>query len=213
MDLPVDELPLPQRLAASYAPAKLGKRWRAFLLLDARLAGFVANASEPMLAQMRLAWWRDMLAKPIDDRPQGDPLLEAIGALFEGRETQLTAMVDGWERIIADPPLTDGAIDEFADGRATAISAISAKARVVSNAARAWALTDLAVHTSDPSERFRILARARGFADRAEPVDRDLRPLAVLFALARRSLRNGGTPLLQGRSAILLAFRVGLFGR
>jgi phytoene synthase len=40
-----------------------------------------------------------------------------------------------------------------------------------------------------------------------------LRPLAVLSGLARRSLARGGSPLLDGPGAMLLAVRLGIAGR
>ena len=35
----------------------------------------MARTTEPMLGQMRLAWWRDALGKPVDERPRGDAVL------------------------------------------------------------------------------------------------------------------------------------------
>jgi phytoene synthase len=32
-----------------------------------------------MLGQMRLAWWREALGKPLADRPRGDEVLDAVG--------------------------------------------------------------------------------------------------------------------------------------
>ena len=46
-----------------------------------------------MLGQMRLAWWREALGKPVADRPRGDRVLDAIGQDWAGREAALVAMV------------------------------------------------------------------------------------------------------------------------
>ena len=58
------------------------------------------RTSEPMLGQMRLAWWRDALAKPVAERPRGDLVLDGIGLHWAGRENALAAMVDGWEVLV-----------------------------------------------------------------------------------------------------------------
>lgn len=204
-------LPPAQRLAASYAPPTTARKWRALLLLDTRLAGFVSQASEPILAQMRLAWWRDQLRLPVPDRASGDPLLAAIGRDFTGQDAALISLVEGWERLVADAPLTDGAIDEFAKGRAAAICSIADEDAI--NPARVWALADLAAHTSDPNEKERVLVSAAGYPARPDKLSREMRPLAVLTALSLRSIKRNGAPFLSNRLSVLLAIRVGLFGR
>ena len=68
----IEILPTAQKLTLAY----LGEAERAKLepgfALDFRLARIVGAATEPMLGQMRIAWWRDMLSKPVGDRPRGD---------------------------------------------------------------------------------------------------------------------------------------------
>lgn len=214
-----DELPLPQRLALSYAPRAARDPWLAFLLFDARLAGFVAQASEPMLAQMRIAWWRDVLRKPPGERPRGEPLLAALGQAFPGQEAKLIACADGWERLVADPPLNPGAIDEFAAGRASGLLAVAhacgfeARDEIVWAAGRRWALADLAAHSADARERAEMFERAGTAVPPAGALPRAMRPLAVLDALARRAVASGEGPLLRDWRSGMLAFRVGLLGR
>lgn len=218
MELPLDELPLAQRLAASYAPRVSRDAWRALLLFDARLAGFLTQMQEPILAQMRLAWWRDQLKKPVAERPSGDPVLGALGTTLEGRESQLVALVDGWERLIADPPWSDGAIAEFVAGRSAGILGLadatgsSVAEPAARDCARIWALSDLAHRARDDEERTRIFEQAWVPVSTRE-LPRTLRPLAVLAKLAGRSLEQAGVPMIGDRRAVLLAMRVGLFGR
>lgn len=213
-----DELPLPQRIALAYAPSASRGTWQAMLQLDARLGSFLAQASEPLLAQMRLAWWRDNLGKPPQERPAGDPLLESIGEKFAGQEQRLIALVDGWERLLADPPISDGAVAEFVAGRNSAflavaeVLAIDNRTDAITDAGGRWAVADLLARSSDPDERKMLLER--GLRDHGRiSLPRAMRPLAILSALARRALAKRGAPLFGDRGSALLAMRVGMFGR
>ncbi|MDZ4306459.1 squalene/phytoene synthase family protein [Allopontixanthobacter sp.] len=218
-DLRPDGLPPLYRLALAYSPAHLRSVYLCLMALDQKLAQIISQASEPLLAQMRLAWWRDQLAKPAEQRPNGEPLLVAIGDAWAGEEPALRALVDGWEELLTDPPLPDSAAENFAEGRAAAFAAIARLAGVddgqgaVSLAARRWALADLAAKTSASDERAGVVAI--GLALGSDPVrlPRAMRPLLVLDGLARTSLAAGGAPLMQGRRNLLSTMRLGLFGR
>lgn len=213
-----DPHPLPQRLALNYAPAKHREAMAVLFALDARLSELVAKANEPLLAQLRLAWWRDELGKPADERAKGDPVLDALGQWWTGEEPALAGLVDGWEQLVGDAPLPDSALEAFAEGRAAAFAALArqtgegAFAAQAHTAGRVWALADFATHTSDPDERAAAL-RLAGRALDAPAFPRALRPLAILHGLARRSIARGGAPLIAGRRDILAALRLGMFGR
>ncbi len=218
-DLVPGELQLPERLALAYSPSHIRSAYLCLMALNQRLAQMISQASEPLLAQMRLAWWRDALAKPPGQRPKGDPLLNAIGEIWRGQEAALRSLVDGWEELLNDAPLPPSAAENFAHGRAAGFVAIARLAGVddceeaVSLAARRWALADLAAKTSDKDEKAEVLVT--GLALGAGPVrlPRAMRPLLVLDGLARTSLAAGGAPLMQGRRNLLSAMRLGLFGR
>ena len=206
------ELPDVERLALAHAPRGTRKRVFALLAFDARLAGIVRQAREPLLGQMRLAWWRDHLAKPCNEWPKGEPLLELLSEWQ--CPAALAALADGWEGLLRDS-LDEDAIRSFAEGREKAWLALAAEIGARSDpapAARAWALADLAANLSDPDERAQVLEVA-GKEKFPLPTERALRPLAILGGLGRRSLARGGTPLLDGRGAALAALRLGMFGR
>ncbi len=102
MDETTPSLPPPMLLAISYAHPGLRPRLRWLLLLDLRLAQLVHRASEPLIAQMRLAWWREALSKPAEARPKGEPLLAALADL-EGDPALLVAgvaLVDAAEALV-----------------------------------------------------------------------------------------------------------------
>ena len=73
----METLPTEIELALAYTPRDRREAMRVAFELDRRLARIVAATTEPMLGQMRLAWWRDILAKPVDERPRGDVVLDA----------------------------------------------------------------------------------------------------------------------------------------
>ena len=73
-----DILPPEAQLALAWSHAKVRGPLSIALQLDRRLARIVTRTSEPMLGQMRLAWWREMLGKPASDRPRGDAVLDGV---------------------------------------------------------------------------------------------------------------------------------------
>jgi phytoene synthase len=209
----VEELPPVQRLALAYAPRAAREPTLALLALDARLARTLQRKSEPVLAQMRFAWWRDTLAKEPAQWPRGDELL---ALLRHWRDPgALTPLVDGWEMLLGER-LDPAAIGEFAGGRGRAFGQLAAELGADPLAAKAcgetWALGDLAANIANPAEREAVLGAARELDD-CPRLPRALRPLTVLSGLARRALRRGGTALLDGPGAAVLAMRLGIAGR
>ena len=74
-------LPPPMLLAIAYAPRPVRARLAWLLSLDRRLADVLTRASEPMIAQLRLSWWRDALKTAPDKRPKGEPLLAQLNEI------------------------------------------------------------------------------------------------------------------------------------
>lgn len=209
----LDELPPGQRLALAYAPKAARDATLGVLALDSRLAAILRRRGEPVLAQMRLAWWRDVLGKNKDHWPRGEAVL---ALLREWRDpAALIPLVNGWESLLAQS-LDTIVIDEFARGRATAFGQLAAELGVASAPAEAcatwWTLGDLAANLREDDERAAVLHAAAALPP-CPTLPRALRPLAVLAALAKRSLSRGGGPVLEGFGAALLAMRVGIAGR
>lgn len=209
----ISDLPPPQRLALAYAPARVRPATEALLALDSRLAAILRARREPIAAQLRLAWWREMLARSAEEWPRGEPVLDSLRGWRD--PSGLAALADGWEALLAEA-LTAEAIGEFADGRARAFACLACELGVdlvgeVQDAARIWALADLAGNLSDSGERSRVIELGRGLAP--PPLPAALRPLAVLSGLGARALSKGGAPLLSGPGSALLALRIGLAGR
>lgn len=190
-------LPPELRLALAYAPKGVRPLQLAAFALDARLAGIVASAREVLLAQIKLAWWRERLVEAPTQRPQGEPLLTALAG-WTGSVDPLLALADGWEAML-DPDRADHlalAEGRAALGRGLAQQAGCAAASEAAAAAlRGWSLA----------------AGGQGGELPALPLPRKLRSLAVLYGLARR--RDGKTPLLEGPMALAAAMRIGMIGR
>lgn len=210
----IHELPHAQRLALSYASGESRGKVLALFALDARLAGILKSMREPLLAQLRLAWWRDNLVKPTHEWPQGD---EVLNALSNWREPAgLRVLVSGWEALL-DEQLTPEIIEAYVQGRSEAFACLARELCVagtegVQDAARIFVLADLASNISADDERQMVLEFAR--SQRApRKLVRSLRSLAVLAGLGQLALDRGGLPLLDGPRSIFLALRIGLSGR
>jgi phytoene synthase len=191
---------------------------RIFLELDSRLARIVSGTTEPMLGQMRLAWWRDTLGTPANGRPSGDAVLDGIAAHWPGRETALVRLVDGWEHLLTGPPLSELDARGFAEGRRDALIAVydrgadSADYAAFAAAAWNWAIADVAANVSDVQERAMLVQLGLGVRQ-SKMAPKRARGLAVLGALGLRALQRGGRPLMEGRGASLVATRAAIFGR
>ncbi len=210
----LDELPLRQRLAMAYARRAGRLPMLAFLTLDVRLAGILRAAREPVLMQLRLAWWRDTLGRSSADWPEGEPLLAALQT-WPGGSAALVALVDGWEAMIGERPLAADAMDRLADARACGFAAL-ASGRDAANAlrmGRCWAMADIAAHLGDTAEQETARNLARALDWRADRLQRDLRPLAVLHGMAARDMRHGEPRGSLAFRTVLVAIRLGLLGR
>ncbi|GGY97303.1 hypothetical protein [Novosphingobium colocasiae] len=213
-----ETLPPIARLALAYAPDPARMPTLALLALDARLAGLLRHSREPMLAQLRLAWWRETLGQDAAAWPEGEPLLAALRS-WSNAHAPLVALVDGWEMLTGTAPLPADALAGMAEGRAAAFSGLAgvlgfaAQAEDTRAVARRWARADLAMRLGHPQEREAALALYRSEMARPPRLPRPLRPVAVLSALARRRLEKGTEAAATSPAAVLTALRVGLIGR
>ncbi len=212
-----DLLPPEAELALAWSPAKVRGPLSMALQLDRRLARIVARTTEPMLGQMRLAWWRDVLTACVVDRPRGDLVLDGIGVHWAGREAPLVALVNAWEVLVTAERLGSDEIAGFAAGRAAFFADLAddpapedLRARLAA-AGTCWALADAAAGVSDQDERAALVAAGLAASDTAGRLPRAFRGVAVLEALAKRALRHGGRPLMEGRGAPLAGLRAAIF--
>lgn len=196
------------RLALAATPAPLREGLAAALALDARLMRIAVDAREPMLAQLRLAWWRDRLGDDVDTRPKGDPVLDAIGSAWRGDEAALIALVNGWEELLGDSAV-ESKREAVGQGRAAVFAAFArraghaAEADAASVCAHSWAAATVLRLSGEVPAQNLTLPR----------LPRPLRGLALLGGLARRAVHRGDGALLGDRMSPLAALRLSLIGR
>ena len=89
----------PVLLAITYAPVAARARLTWLMALDQRFADVLSRTTEPLIAQLRLSWWRDALNSEPVNRPKGEPLLADLND-FKCNEDLIFAglrLVDAFE--------------------------------------------------------------------------------------------------------------------
>ncbi len=193
MDNPADNAALspPERLAVAYAPRAFQPLWEGFLVLDRRLADAARTGRDPLMIQLRLAWWRDRFDSPASAWPAGEPLL-ALLKPWDAERAALRALVDGWEACVVGE---DGGA-ALGSARINAVLALARLCKApaddtVRRAAAEW----LGLQPPEP---------------RAPILPGSLRPLAILRGMALREMRGqAGNPVRD----FLAILRIGLCGR
>lgn len=179
--------PLP-RLLASYA-GHGAQQHRLLWAYDARLADVVRTTREPMVGQMRLAWWDEVLTDDTQIKGKGDPLVDALRANpgFLARRPGMLAMIDGWEVLLDALPLEEAALRTYAEGRGGGLfQAMEPDAHPKAGAL--WVLWDLSGHIGDPVTAQRAVDLAQQYL--AAPRARS-KPLRLATALARHDIARG----------------------
>ena len=171
----------PTQLAISYADKRFRKNLEALLAFDDRIAGVVGRGSEPIFAQMKIAWWQEALAKPAHLQPKGEPLFAELQQLqnagrAEGLIGAMQFVLDAWGILAAHEEWAHDQVKAFAETRSNAVfgtyAGWVATDGPVAEQGQRWAVDDL-------SSRF-----GRQFGDgNSAPLHRmhrRLRPLSIL---------------------------------
>lgn len=187
-------------LALAYVPAKrraaVGALWR----LDAALAAALAGGREPIIARIRLAWWREALERLDGGPAPAEPALQAAAAhiipAVSGAE--LARMEEGWAVLPSAEILDAQALESYARNRGGLLFRYTARLlgggeEGVGPAGEAWALVDLARHcaSTDDADVALAAARARPLPPRWPA---RLRPLGMLAMLAVRDAEPDRPP-------------------
>lgn len=186
-----DELTPRHRMALSYAPSNARLPWAALLLLEQRLADAARPGRDPMMVQLRLAWWRDRLGEDAARWPVSEPVLAQLRA-WRGQHQPLAALVDGWEALVVG----DDGGRELARARTNAYVALAN----LLGAGESETVRMAASQLDNPDNNGKLPGR----------LPRAMRPLAVLRAFARQERRVGKTAPLADLARIMWA---GVSGR
>jgi phytoene synthase len=208
---PLQLLTPDRRLALSYAPRSVRGAWLVLYALDARLEAVVRSVREPLIGQLKLAWWRERIAEAPERRPRGEPLLAEL-AVWGKHAAALSALVDAWELQLGEDPAGTASIRAFALARGKACEALArqigaADPAMANQAGQGWALLDIAA-LQGPSPALRAVSEETDWQTPVLP--RSLRPLLIHFGLARRARPRDFA--VGGLGDLLLAMRLGLLG-
>ena len=197
-----------------YWPAQLRPAFDALFDIDGAMADVVARATEPALAAIKLAWWRERLEDLDEGKVPAEPRLQAAADELLPRGISgaaLSSLEAGWSGLLRDDrPDTASVADHgtrlfelgsWVLGVPFDDDTIGAAGRLFAGVAAArLGLVDLPAGNSGSRDP-RIPARVR--------------PLTALAALAARDIHRGGPTFepeaTPGRALALLRHR--LMGR
>lgn len=188
-------------LAVAYARASARPALNALFELDARLRETQRQAREPMIAAIKLAWWREALAS---ERPaKGEPLLDRLAAL-DIDTAPLASIAEGWAALGEDDLAEHARLRGGTLFRAAA-ALLGGGAAPVEQAGQGWALADIGRGEANGATAF-ALAQPLLAEALASPWPQPLRPLGMLAKLAARDpFERQGSP---ARMLAMLRFRL-----
>jgi phytoene synthase len=176
--------------------------------LAARLTRLLIDAREPLIGQIKLAWWRDMMAMLASDPaalPKGEPLLAELQASWAG-QGGLDALVDAAEAmLLAESDAERRAASESFGGHLFALSGGA------ESGGRRWGLLWGAEVAETEADARRLLGDAKDAGSARRSDFAGSRALLMLDRWAGAIARRGGERDLRGEGLLLL--RIGLFGR
>jgi 15-cis-phytoene synthase len=180
-----------------------------FAIEDA-LADTVARSTQPALAAIKLAWWRERLEELDHGEAPAEPRLQAAARELLPRGiggADLAELEEGWAGLLNEQPdmalLAEHGTRLFALG--ARLLGVVFDDSTIGVAGRLFAGVD--------AGRRGIIDVASGMSDtRCPRIPRRARPLTMFAALAARDLRRGGPPFepeaTPGRAWTVLSHRL-----
>ncbi len=188
-------------LALTYVPAERRPALTALWRLDAALGAVLAGGREPLISQIKLAWWRDSLARLDEAPPPAEPVLQDVARHILPRGikgSQLARMEEGWAILLSSEVLTGSDLENYAGSRGALLFRHSSQLLgiqmnlKVKRAGEGWALADLARHSNKVDGQAAIDAARDRLSDvAAQRWPKPLRPLGMLAMLASRDADRG----------------------
>jgi len=172
-------------LAALFAPEPARTDLLALLAFDHELARTRLVTREPMLARIRLQWWREAVVEAAGTaKPRAQPIVESLSEMVRRRALapeRLTALIDAREEEVEGPLDVLRAGHALADLQLAALGIDDAATRQAARAvAAAWLM-------GEGPERATLLAEARALR-------RDIDPSALPVLLPARALDRHMSP-------------------
>lgn len=207
-----------QRLVCSSAGPARGRAVQV-MALDNACAHILRYVREPMMAQIRLAWWRDGLnAQTLSPEHKAPDMLAIHGCDgFAEVRGGLVALVDGWEELILseESGAPDKMLEDYARGRGGGLFAALAPdyAEHSEAAGEIWALWDLVGHLRDDALAAEALALAQQKLERVN-ISSLPRMLAMMAGVAASDIRKGrGAPSALTPDIYIHLLWIQIFGR
>jgi hypothetical protein len=177
-------------LGALFAPEPARRDLLALLAFDHELARTPLVTSEPMLARIRLQWWREAVREAAQEgKPRAQPIVESLSETI-GRHgfdpEKLVAAIDARETAVDGPLDVERTARSFADLQLAVLGVIDAETRA---AVREVVQARL---TADLGERAALLASARA---RRAKIDRRALPILLPALTLDRALSAWRKPL------------------
>ena len=185
-------------LAMVYANRKFRAHFQALPGFDAVLAQALSASRDPVMSQFRLAFWRGAV-RPEANKADLPVDFHDLIAHHDVNGDRLAALVDGWEALLEDLPLTPQQLTAYANARGGNLFALAARiagqdaSEATSRAGAGWALVNFARHCSDQATVQTSLSLAGALlADRpSRLMPRTLKPFALLADFAWDDCRKG----------------------
>lgn len=180
-----------------------------------RLTKLLDDVREPMIGQIKLAWWRDMMALMADDAdaiPKGEPLLAEMKPYWRG-EAGLGALVNAAEALLLaeDDAARLAASQRFGD-EIFMLSSRALGGEVKQGAGARWGLLwGLYLNRGGQGEAGLLQAAENASAPAKADYGKGGKALLMLDRLAGQIAAAKGGRDLRQEGLILL--RIGLFGR
>ena len=164
-------------------PPELRPAFDALFGIDDAMAEVVGTAREPMLAAVKLAWWRENLGRLDSAPPPAEPRLQAAASELLPRGVggaALAALQDGWAALLEEAP-------DRARLRSRGVVLFQLAARLLGHSGEGlaqagglWAEANLARRFGRPLPQAAVLPQSQ----------KVIRPLTGLASLASRDARR-----------------------
>lgn len=184
-------------------PAELRPAFDALFAIDDAMGDVVERATQPALAAIKLAWWRERLEELDEGIAPAEPRLQAAATELLPRGVtgaELAGLEAGWAELLNERPDPEEALERGAILFGLAARLLESDAPALPSAGRVYAAGSYRRRSLD-------VQGAVGVTE-LPSFPRRLRPLTALAALAKRDLSHTEPEATPGRAWTLLRHRL-----